>query len=107
MNMADLPDDFSRQSQLKLGFTQAFGIPFDKVTSIEELTSELHDDGMSHYVNQMTNDVYSYDMFKDKWLEKNAKKETVVKRLPKCNVTNMLFDCSTVPKEDRHIWGLD
>ena len=70
-------------------------------------TSELHDDGMSHYVNIMTNDSYSYDMFKDKWIEKNAKKETVVKRLPKCNVTNMLFDCSTVPKEQRHIWGLD
>lgn len=105
--MADLPDDFSRQSQLKIGFRNTFGIPFDSVKSIEELTSELHDDGVSHYVNIMTNDVYSFDMFKDKWLEKNAKKDTVVKRLPKCNVTNMVFDLSTVPKDKRHIWGLD
>lgn len=89
--MTDLPDDFSRQSRLELGFKQAFGIPFNSVTSIEELTSELHDDGVSHYVNQMTNDVYSFDMFKDKWLEKNAKKKTVVKRLRDCQKISGTF----------------
>lgn len=107
MHMADLPDDFSQQSQLELGFTKAFGAPFDSVTSIEELTSEAYDDGVYHYINTKTKDVYSHDMFKDKWLEKNAKKDEVLKRLPGCGVTNMLFDLSTVPKDKRHIWGLE
>ena len=97
MHMADLPDDFSQKSRFELEFPDAFGVPFDSVTSVVELTSELHDDGMSHYINTKTKDVYSHDMFKNKWLEKNAKKETVLKRL-----TNMF---STVPKDGWHIWG--
>jgi hypothetical protein len=95
--MADLPDDFSQKRRFEVEFFNLFGVPFDSVTSVVELTSELHDDGMSHYINTKTKDVYSHDMFKDKWLEKNASQKSVMKRL-----TNMF---STVPKDKRHIWG--
>lgn len=85
MNMADLPDDFSQRSRFEVEFPKAFGVPFDSVTSVVELTSALHDDGMSHYINTKTKDVYSHDMFKNKWLEKNKKKDEVLERLPGFN----------------------
>ena len=102
MHMADLPDDFSQKSRFELEFPEAFGVPFESVTSVDALTSESYDDGVYHYINIKTKDVYSYDTFEHKWLEKNAGQKTVTKRL-----TNMLFDLSTVPKDERHIWGLD
>ncbi len=105
--MADLPDDFSQKSRFKLEFPEAFGVPFESVTSVDALTSASYDDGVYHYINIKTKDVYSYDTFEHKWLEKNAGKKSVMKRLPGCGVTTMEFDTSTVPKDERHIWGLD
>ena len=102
--MADLPDDLSR---FEVEFFNLFGVPFDSVTSVDVLTSASYDDGVYHYINIKTKDVYSYDTFEHKWLEKNAGQKTVMKRLPGCGVTNMLFDLSTVPKDKRHIWGLE
>jgi hypothetical protein len=97
MYMTDLPDDFSQQSRFEVEFPKAFGVPFESVTSVDALTSVSYDDGVYHYINIKTKDVYSYDTFKHKWLEKNAGKKSVMKRL-----TNMF---STVPKDGWHIWG--
>jgi hypothetical protein len=82
MHMADLPDDFSQKSRFELEFPRVFGVPFESVTSVDALTSESYDDGVYHYINIETKDVYSYDTFEHKWLAKNAKKKSVMKRLP-------------------------
>ena len=81
MYMAELPDDFSQPRQLELEFVKEFGVPFQSVANVDYLTNVSYDDGVTHYINMKTKDVYSYDMFKDKWLEKNKKKDEVLKRL--------------------------
>ena len=98
--MAELPDDFSQASQLEIEFVKEFGVSFQSVANVDNLTNESYDDGVHHYINMQTKDVYSYVTFKDKWLEKNKKKDEVLKRLVE-------FDLSTVPKDKRRIWGLD
>ena len=80
--MADLPDDFSQKRRFEVEFFNLFGVPFDSVTSVDVLTSASYDDGVYHYINIKTKDVYSYDTFEHKWLEKNAGQKTVMKRLP-------------------------
>ena len=82
MHMAELPDDFSQASQLEIEFVKEFGVPFQSVANVDNLTNESYDDGVYHYINTQTKDVYSYDMFKRKWLEKNKKKDEVLKRFP-------------------------
>jgi len=81
MHWAELPDDFNRPRQFELEFVKVFGVPFQSVTNVEDLTDESYDDGVEHYINIETKDVYSYKTFKRKWLEKNAKRDEVLKRL--------------------------
>jgi hypothetical protein len=81
MYMAELPDDFSLARQLEIEFVKEFGVPFDSVTNVDNLTNQSYDDGVHHYINMKTKDVYSYVTFKDKWLEKNKKKDEGLKRL--------------------------
>jgi hypothetical protein len=73
--------EFNQESQLEDEFVKEFGVPFDSVTNVDVLTNSSYDDGVTHYINMQTKDVYSYDMFKRKWLEKNKKKDEVLKRL--------------------------
>jgi hypothetical protein len=73
--------EFSQASQLEIEFVKEFGVPFDSVVSVDVLTNASYDDGVTHYINTKTKDVYSYVTFKDKWLEKNNKKDEVLKRL--------------------------
>lgn len=88
MHWAELSDDFNRPRQFEIEFVKAFGIPFQSVTNVDNLTNESYDDGVDHYINIKTKDVYSY---KNKWLEKNAKRDEVLKRLPDDGVRPIEF----------------
>ena len=72
MHWAELPADFNRPYRFELEFTEMFGIPFQSITNIKD------DDGVTHYINTKTKDVYSYDTFKRKWLEKNVNRDSVL-----------------------------
>ena len=74
MNMFELPSDFNKPSRIEVDFVKVFGIPFQSVTGIEG----SYYDGVYHYVDTKTKDVYSYDTFKRKWLEKNANRDSVL-----------------------------
>ena len=73
--------EFSQPRQHEIEFVKEFGVPFDSVKSVDALTNKSYDDGVHHYIDMKTRDVYSYVTFKDKWLEKNKKKDEVLKRL--------------------------
>ena len=61
-------------------FEAIFNLPFTSVTDITYLEYECYDDGIYHFINQETNDVYSFDTDENEWLEMNTHKDEVLNR---------------------------
>jgi len=62
-------------------FEELFGLPFISVVNYENLCEELDDDGIYHYVDLLSKDVYSYDTLEDVWLEKNVYRDDILQRI--------------------------
>lgn len=62
-------------------FSDKFGISFGSVKNIEDMGADTYDDGIYHYVDLTTKDVYSFDTNDDFWLEKNEHQSDVLGRL--------------------------
>lgn len=62
-------------------FEKIFGLSFSSVINIENLGTDTNDDGISHYVDIVNKDVYSFDVDEEIWLEKNLYKCDILARL--------------------------
>ena len=62
-------------------FQNIFGLSFNNVINIEDMGGDTGDDGIYHYINIITKDVYSFDTDDEIWLEKNLYRSDILNRL--------------------------
>ena len=64
-------------------FEKMFNQKFDSVIRMEDIgiAVDVDDDGIFHYINLESKDVYSFDTFDNIWLEKNLYQDDVLHRL--------------------------
>lgn len=51
---------------------------FKDVVNVEDITHTSYDDGLFHYINLLTKNVYTFDSFDELWLEVNTHKDEVI-----------------------------
>jgi len=59
-------------------FEEKFNILFNIVINVEDITHTSYDDGLYHYINMLTKNIYTFDYFEEEWLEVNDCKDEVM-----------------------------
>lgn len=59
-------------------FENKFGLSFLDVTGITDFVSDSNDDGIYHFINLSTYDVYSFDSDEEVWLDKNLHQAEII-----------------------------
>ena len=61
-------------------FEDKFGLPFSSVKNIMDIGADTNDDGLYHFIDIVTKDIYTFDTNEDEeyWYTKNEMKEEIL-----------------------------
>lgn len=62
-------------------FEAKFGVKYTTLLDYQTTEGDQDDDGMYHYIDLTTLNVYTYDTFDEVWLDVNINKDDILKRL--------------------------
>lgn len=62
-------------------FEEIFKLQFKSVVNVEDMGADTDDNGIYHYIDMLSKDVYSFDTNDDVWLEKKFYKNEILLRL--------------------------